>query len=44
VEKKGTNKATVAANRKLLTCIWYMLMKNETIKYSNDNEEMEVFS
>jgi transposase len=36
-KKKGANKATVAANRKLLTCIWHMLMKNETFKYSNDN-------
>lgn len=33
--KKGPNKATVAASRKLLTCIWYMLMKNETFKYSS---------
>ena len=32
--KKGTNKAAVAASRKLLTCIWYMLMKSETFKYS----------
>jgi transposase len=36
-KKKGTNKATVAASRKLLTCIWHMLMKNETFKYSNDD-------
>jgi transposase len=35
--KKGTNKATVAASRKLLTCIWYMLMKSEMFKYNNDN-------
>jgi transposase len=35
--KKGTNKATVAASRKLLTCIWYMLMKSEMFKYSNDD-------
>jgi hypothetical protein len=35
--KKGTNKATIAASRKLLTCIWYMLMKSETFKYSNDD-------
>lgn len=35
--KKGRNKAIVAASRKLLTCIWYMLMKNETFKYSNDD-------
>lgn len=36
-KKKGANKATVAASRKLLTCIWHMLMKNETFKYSNDD-------
>jgi transposase len=36
-KKKGTNKATVAASRKLLTCIWHMLMKNETFKYNNDD-------
>ena len=36
-KKKGTNKAIVAASRKLLTCIWHMLMKNETFKYNNDN-------
>jgi transposase len=35
--KKGANKATVAASRKLLTCIWHMLMKDETFKYDNDN-------
>ena len=35
--KKGTSKAIVAASRKLLTCIWYMLMKGETFKYSNDD-------
>jgi transposase len=35
--KKGRNKAIVAASRKLLTCIWYMLMKNEMFKYSNDD-------
>jgi len=35
--KKGTSKAIVAASRKLLTCIWYMLMKNETFKYSSDD-------
>lgn len=35
--KKGRNKAIVAASRKLLTCIWYMLMKSETFKYSNDD-------
>jgi transposase len=34
--KKGTNKATVAS-RKLLTCIWYMLMKSEMFKYGNDD-------
>ena len=33
--KKGNNKATVAASRKMLTCIWHMLMKNETFKYTN---------
>ncbi len=36
-KKKGANKATVAASRKLLTCIWHMLMKNETFKYGNDD-------
>jgi transposase len=36
-KKKGANKATVAASRKLLTCIWHMLMKNETFKYNNDD-------
>jgi transposase len=35
--KKGTNKATVATSRKLLTRIWYMLIKSETFKYSNDD-------
>lgn len=35
--KKGANKATVAASRKLLTCIWHMLMKDEMFKYNNDN-------
>ncbi|MBD3207593.1 IS110 family transposase [Candidatus Bathyarchaeota archaeon] len=35
--KRGANKATVAASRKLLTCIWHMLMKDETFKYDNDN-------
>lgn len=32
--KKGKNKATVAASRKMLTCIWHMLMKNEEFKVS----------
>lgn len=36
-QKKGANKATIAASRKLLTCIWHMLMKNEMFKYSNDD-------
>jgi len=36
-KKKGANKATVAACRKLLTCIWYMLMKHEMFKYNEDN-------
>jgi transposase len=36
-KKKGANKATVAASRKLLTCIWHMLMKNETFKYNNND-------
>jgi len=35
MNKKGKNKATVAASRKLLTCIWHMLIKGETFKYSN---------
>jgi len=35
--KKGAGKATVAASRKLLTCIWHMLMKDEMFKYSNDD-------
>jgi len=30
--KKGKNKATVAASRKMLTCIWHMLMKGEEFK------------
>ena len=34
-KKKGSNKATVAASRKMLTCIWHMLTKGETFKYSN---------
>jgi transposase len=34
-KKKGSNKATVAASRKMLTCIWYMLTKGETFKYNN---------
>jgi transposase len=33
--KKGNNKATVAASRKMLTCMWHMLTKNETFKYIN---------
>jgi transposase len=36
-QKRGANKATIAASRKLLTCIWHMLMKNETFKYSDDD-------
>jgi transposase len=36
-KKKGANKATVAASRKLLTCIWHMLMKDEMFKYNDDN-------
>jgi transposase len=35
--KKGANKATVAASRKLLTCIWHMLARDETFKYNNVN-------
>lgn len=35
VSKKGNNKATVAASRKMLTCIWHMLTKSETFKYNN---------
>ena len=35
MNKKGKNKATIAASRKLLTCIWYMLTKDETFKYNN---------
>jgi transposase len=35
--KKGRNKAIIAASRKLLTCIWYMLMRDETFKYNNDD-------
>jgi transposase len=35
--KKGANKATVAASRKLLSCIWHMLMKDEMFKYNYDN-------
>jgi len=37
LRKKGPNKATVAASRKLLTCIWHMLTKNEMFKYSSDD-------
>jgi len=33
-KKKGINKATVAASRKMLTCIWHMLTKDETFKYN----------
>jgi len=29
---KGSNKATVAASRKMLTCIWHMLTKGEEFK------------
>lgn len=35
MNKKGKNKATIAASRKMLTCIWYMLTKGETFKYSD---------
>jgi len=28
--KKGKGKATIAASRKMLTCMWYMLTRNET--------------
>jgi transposase len=35
--KKGAGKATVAASRKLLTCIWHMIMKDEMFKYNNDD-------
>lgn len=31
-KKKGKNKATVAASRKMLTIIWHMLMKGEEFK------------
>lgn len=34
-EKRGSNKATVAACRKMLTCMWHMLIKGETFKYNN---------
>jgi transposase len=37
LEKKGTNKAIVASSRKMLTCIWHMLTKNEMFKYSNED-------
>ena len=33
-KKKGSNKATVAASRKMLTCMWHMLTKGETFKYN----------
>lgn len=35
MKQKGKNKATVAASRKLLTCIWFMLIKGETFKYND---------
>ncbi len=35
--KKGAGKATVAASRKMLTCIWHMLSKGETFKYGYVN-------
>lgn len=35
MRKKGKNKATVAASRKMLTCIWHMLMKGEGFKYNS---------
>ena len=31
-KKKGKNKATAAASRKMLTIIWHMLMKGEEFK------------
>ncbi|GAI15670.1 unnamed protein product, partial [marine sediment metagenome] len=31
--KHGKAKATVAASRKMLTCMWNMIMRNETFKY-----------
>jgi len=35
MKKKGKAKATVAASRKMLTIIWYMLTKGERFKYSD---------
>ena len=35
MKKKGKAKATVAASRKMLTCIWHMQTKGERFKYSN---------
>lgn len=35
MKKKGKAKATVAASRKMLTCIWHMQMKGERFKYSD---------
>lgn len=32
MRKKGKNKATVAASRKMLTCVWHMLTKGEEFK------------
>jgi transposase len=34
-KKKGSNKATIAASRKMLTCMWHMLTKGERFKYNN---------
>lgn len=33
MDKKGKAKATVAASRKMLTCMWHMQMKGERFKY-----------
>ena len=33
MKKKGKAKATVAASRKMLTCIWHMQTKGERFKY-----------
>ena len=35
MKKKGKAKATVAASRKMLTCIWHMQTKGERFKYSD---------
>jgi len=34
MRKKGKNKATIAASRKMLTIIWHMLTKGEEFKYN----------